>query len=205
MRTSSASSLRCLAAAALLGQLVAAGRSSGCDSQNATKVSTSDKDKTTSVNIGDRNYLLYVPIRYNSEEPAPLILSFHGAARDAEHQERLDQFNTTFFNKDYLVAYPNSVHVCDPIFSDIVTNDDQTGADCLAGLLAGSSRSNCGRRRIYQEHLESNWEAILRRHKSHLCHGKITRWWNGRSPRCRLGALDNDRSICTGLGGLLCR
>lgn len=68
-------------------------------------------DSMSSVDLGDRDYLLYIPTRYEPTVPAPLILSYHGGSRDADHQAALDRLNSTFFNKNYLVAYPNSVNV----------------------------------------------------------------------------------------------
>ena len=67
---------------------------------------------TVNVTVGkDRYYLLYIPVNYDPEEPAPLILSFHGGSRIAEEQLRLDNLTSTTFNKDYIVAYPNGVDV----------------------------------------------------------------------------------------------
>lgn len=94
-------------------RIVAAVPSPGCT--NATEQSQADTDSTTNVKLetsdGTRNYLLYIPKNYEATTPAPLILSYHGGSRDAEHQEQLDQFNSTFFNKKYMVIYPNSVDV----------------------------------------------------------------------------------------------
>lgn len=103
--------LRPLVVLACLGRLhvVAAAPSPGC--ANATEASDVKTDSMSNVDLGDREYLLYIPTQYKPAVPAPLILSYHGGSRDADHQAALDQFNSTFFNKDYLVAYPNSVDV----------------------------------------------------------------------------------------------
>lgn len=102
---------RLLLAVACLGQpyMVVSAASPGC--ANATDASDVKTDSMSNVDLGNREYLLYVPTKYKPTVPAPLILSYHGGSRDAAHQAALDQFNSTFFNKDYLVAYPNSVDV----------------------------------------------------------------------------------------------
>lgn len=94
-----------------LGQLyiVSAAPSAGC--ANATDAADIKLDSMSKVDLGNREYLFYVPSTYKPTVPAPLILSYHGGSRDAQHQAALDQFNSTFFNKDYLVAYPDSVDV----------------------------------------------------------------------------------------------
>ncbi|KDQ28135.1 carbohydrate esterase family 1 protein [Pleurotus ostreatus PC15] len=67
-------------------------------------------DSVVNVTVGDdRYYLLYVPVNYDPEEPAPLVLSFHGGSRIAEQQLNLDNLTSKAFNKDYIVAYPNGV------------------------------------------------------------------------------------------------
>lgn len=104
--------LRCLAVGTGLGLLVAAIPSPGC--ANTTAGADVDTNSMDRVKLGDRDFLLYVPRNYDPPTPAPLILSYHGGSRDAEHQAQLDQFNSTFFNKDYLVVYPNAVNVHDP-------------------------------------------------------------------------------------------
>lgn len=94
-----------------LGQIytVATAPSAGC--ANATAPKEVKTDSMSKVDLGNREYLIYVPSTYKPTVPAPLILSYHGGSRDAEHQAALDQFNSTFFNKNYLVAYPDSVDV----------------------------------------------------------------------------------------------
>lgn len=96
-----------LAGSLQLAHLATAASSAGCAADQG-KVKTED---TTSVDLDDRNYLLYLPKNYEPTEPAPLILSYHGGGRDAQRQQALDRFNSTHFNKDYIVAYPNSVSV----------------------------------------------------------------------------------------------
>lgn len=109
MRTSSAPVRQLVAVVGSLSQLIAAAPSPGC--ANATDGSKVKTDSMSNIKLGNREYLLYVPTKYEATVPAPLILSYHGGSRDADFQAALDLFNSTFFNKDYLVAYPNSVNV----------------------------------------------------------------------------------------------
>ena len=54
-----------------------------------------------------RSYLLFIPTSYVSRtSPAPLILSYHGGNRNASQQAALDLLTSTFFNTEYVVAYP---------------------------------------------------------------------------------------------------
>lgn len=98
-----------LVAIVSLGHHAATAPSPGC--ADAADQSDLKIDSTSRVKLDDREYLLYIPTKYQPATPAPLILSYHGGSRDAEYQAALDQFNTSFFNVEYLVAYPNSVDV----------------------------------------------------------------------------------------------
>ena len=62
-----------------------------------------------------RSYLLFVPKSYVSRaSPAPLILSYHGGDRNASQQAALDLLTSPFFNTEYVVAYPQGIHVSFP-------------------------------------------------------------------------------------------
>jgi poly(3-hydroxybutyrate) depolymerase len=94
----------------LFGYAVAANCSAGCQSLNEVDVET-----TYNVTLaGDRWYLLWFPENYEPTEPAPLILSYHGGTRTAESQQKLDLLSTSYFNKNYIVVYPNGIDVSRP-------------------------------------------------------------------------------------------
>ena len=59
-----------------------------------------------------RNYLIFTPPLYDSNVSAPLILSYHGGLRTAEHQLALDQFTNPEFNPGAFVVYPQGIDVC---------------------------------------------------------------------------------------------
>lgn len=97
-------------AAAVARQDIAVGASAGC-SQDWLDWTAPEPDSTTDVHIGDRRYLLYIPVNYDPGTPAPLILSYHGGTRTAESQQALDLLSTTYFNEDHIVVYPNGINV----------------------------------------------------------------------------------------------
>lgn len=67
-------------------------------------------DTTLNVALGDRRYLLYFPVNYKPDTPAPLVLSYHGGTRTAEIQQALDLLTSTYFNQDYITVYPNGIN-----------------------------------------------------------------------------------------------
>lgn len=85
---------------------VAVKASHGCSRDSQVQI-----DTTLNVTLGDRRYLLYFPVNYQPDKPAPLVLSYHGGTRTAETQQALDLLTTTYFNQDYIVVYPNGINV----------------------------------------------------------------------------------------------
>lgn len=61
--------------------------------------------------FGSRTNRLYLPVNYQPGTPSPLVLSYHGGTRTPQWQEELDLLNTTYFNKDYIVVYPQGLDV----------------------------------------------------------------------------------------------
>lgn len=80
--------------------------SAGCSAANSVTVNT-----ILNITLGDRRYLLYFPVNYQPDEPAPVVLSYHGGTRTAESQLALDLLTTTYFNTEYIVVYPNGINV----------------------------------------------------------------------------------------------
>ncbi|ROV98912.1 hypothetical protein VSDG_03787 [Cytospora chrysosperma] len=103
----------------LFGYSVATNSSVGCQSLNEVDVET-----TYNVTLaGDRWYLLWFPENYEPTEPAPLILSYHGGSKTAESQQKLDLLSTSYFNKDYIVVYPNGIDETWEGVPDVTTDD----------------------------------------------------------------------------------
>ena len=53
-----------------------------------------------------REYILYVPKRYDRAKPAPLVISIHGAANWPSFQKNLSQWNRLADEHGFLVVYP---------------------------------------------------------------------------------------------------
>ena len=53
-----------------------------------------------------REYILYVPKRYDRAKPAPLVISMHGAVNWPSFQMNLTQWNTLADEHGFIVVYP---------------------------------------------------------------------------------------------------
>jgi polyhydroxybutyrate depolymerase len=53
-----------------------------------------------------REYILYVPRRYDRAKPTPLVISIHGAANWPSFQMNLTQWNTLADEHGFIVVYP---------------------------------------------------------------------------------------------------
>ncbi|KAJ0116507.1 hypothetical protein J7T55_007487 [Diaporthe amygdali] len=115
----------------LLGQLVTALPSAGCSTNQEVAL-----EQTYNVQMGDRRYLLWFPINYEPNKPAPLVLSYHGGTRIAEEQQRLDLLSTAYFNKEYIMVYPNGVNETWEGVPDVDTDDVGFTGDILDELEA---------------------------------------------------------------------
>jgi len=66
--------------------------------------------KTSNITIESsgisRSYLISIPPAYDCETLTPVILSFHGANRNALQQQRLSQMSNTEFNNFAIAIYP---------------------------------------------------------------------------------------------------
>lgn len=63
-----------------------------------------------------RSFLLWVSPSYKPNNQASVILSFHGAARNASDQLELDGFTTAHGNPASIVVYPQGLDVSDGSF-----------------------------------------------------------------------------------------
>jgi poly(3-hydroxybutyrate) depolymerase len=71
--------------------------------------------KTSNVTIKSsgipRSYLISLPPAYDCEIPIPVILSFHGANRNASQQQKLSQMSNPQFNDFAIAVYPLGLDV----------------------------------------------------------------------------------------------
>ncbi|KAI3399846.1 hypothetical protein diail_5356 [Diaporthe ilicicola] len=110
--------LTTLLGAIVLAQHVAARPSAGCSTSHEVSL-----EQTYNVQLNDRRYLLWFPVSYKPTTPAPLVLSYHGGTRTAEEQQRLDLLSTAYFNKEYIMVYPNGVNETWEGVPDVDTDD----------------------------------------------------------------------------------
>ena len=53
-----------------------------------------------------RNYIVYVPASYNSANPMPLVISFHGYGSNATNNFNASDFNGIADTAGFIVVYP---------------------------------------------------------------------------------------------------
>ena len=58
-----------------------------------------------------RQGLLHLPESYSGDEPAPLILAFHGKGQSTSEMESQTQLSNVEFNRDAIVVYPQGIKV----------------------------------------------------------------------------------------------
>ena len=56
-----------------------------------------------------RNYWLHVPLSYDSRQPTPLVLAFHGRLGTGKQMEKLTNLSGLAEKRGFMVAYPNGV------------------------------------------------------------------------------------------------
>ncbi len=70
-------------------------------------ISLLDRTNGTIVSSGEeREYLLYVPPRYDGAEPTPLVISLHGGATWPAQQRNMSGWNRLADEQGFLVVYP---------------------------------------------------------------------------------------------------
>ncbi len=56
-----------------------------------------------------RNYLLHIPRAYDSSQPLPLVLAFHGRLGTAKKMAKLTNLSDLAEEQKFIVAYPNGI------------------------------------------------------------------------------------------------
>jgi polyhydroxybutyrate depolymerase len=78
----------------------------------AAWISVLNRTNDTMVSSGQRReYLLYVPKRYDPAKPTPLVISMHGAAVWPAHQMNTSRWNTLADEYGFIVVYPSGTGV----------------------------------------------------------------------------------------------
>jgi len=91
-------------------------QSDGCGKSLPAKVTPGGASANISISSDglDRSYLIHVPRNYDINTPVPLILSYHGRAKNASEQELLSQFSDSSYNPNAIAVYPQGVAVSNP-------------------------------------------------------------------------------------------
>lgn len=92
-------------------------QSDGCGKPLPAKVTPGGASANISIFSGglNRSYLIHVPRNYDINTPVPLILSYHGRAKNASEQELLSQFSNSSYNPNAIAVYPQGVAVSNPL------------------------------------------------------------------------------------------
>ena len=86
---------------------IRSGSTAGC-----TKPHTVDgvsKDLEISSDGRNRTYRIHLPSSYDTNTPAPLIISYHGHGQNMVEQEILSQFSNDAINPDMIAVYPQGL------------------------------------------------------------------------------------------------
>ena len=87
--------------------------------------SSSASNITITSNKVERSFLLWVSPKYNTKNPAAVILSYHGGDKDANDQLKLDGFTKANANAAPIVVYPQGINVShqSPLFTKLPANE----------------------------------------------------------------------------------
>jgi polyhydroxybutyrate depolymerase len=66
-------------------------------------------DHTRTLDVGDRtrSYLVHIPPKYDSKQPTPVVLAFHGGTGNASVMARFCGLNDKANSENFIVVYPN--------------------------------------------------------------------------------------------------
>jgi len=66
-------------------------------------------DDTRTLTVGDlkRSYHVHIPPKYDSKQPTPVVLAFHGGLTNAESMIVFSELNTKSDRAGFIVVYPN--------------------------------------------------------------------------------------------------
>lgn len=78
----------------------------GCGKQHQTGQST---DVTMTSSGTSRQYRIHLPSNYDTNNPAPVIISYHGNEQSMTVQESLTRFSDESVNPDMIAVYPQGL------------------------------------------------------------------------------------------------
>jgi polyhydroxybutyrate depolymerase len=71
------------------------------------KLAPGDHTRTLQVDSQTRSYLVHVPPKYDSANPTPVVLIFHGAGMNASMMQRFSGMNGKADEAGFIAVYPN--------------------------------------------------------------------------------------------------
>ena len=72
-----------------------------------TALTPGDHTRTLKHDGRTRSYIVHIPPKYDSKQPTPLVLAFHGGGGNAQVMKRFYGLNDKADKEGFIVAYPN--------------------------------------------------------------------------------------------------
>ena len=91
----------------IFGSIIRTSGSAGCGTPQT--VDGKSHNHSVSTNGGKRDYRLHLPGSYDSNAPAPVVISFHGHGKNMVEQETLSQFSNDAINPNMIAVYPQGL------------------------------------------------------------------------------------------------
>ena len=66
-----------------------------------------DHNRTLEVDSRTRSYIVHIPPKYDSSQPTPVVLAFHGGGSNAQQMVRFCGVNEKADKEGFIVVYPN--------------------------------------------------------------------------------------------------
>lgn len=91
----------------IYGNIIRTRGSAGCGTPHT--VDGASHNHSVSTNGGKRDYRLHLPGTYDSDTPAPVVISYHGHGQNMVEQETLSQFSNDAINPNMIAVYPQGL------------------------------------------------------------------------------------------------
>ena len=91
----------------IFGSIISTRGSAGCGTPHT--VDGASHNHSVSTNGGKRDHRLHLPGSYDSDTPAPVVISYHGHGQNMVEQETLSQFSNDAINPNMIAVYPQGL------------------------------------------------------------------------------------------------
>ncbi len=82
-------------------------RSASTPTPSPEAIQPGDVTRTLHHDEHERSYIIHVPPDYDSDQPTPVVLVFHGGGGNAENVRRITGFSATADDEGFVIVYPN--------------------------------------------------------------------------------------------------